>query len=51
MRSYTRGEARVNAEGVIKHRKCDQMREQGHVGAMRESENAILYDKSSACEC
>ena len=40
----------MNAEGVIKQRKCDRMREQRRVGALQESENAILYEKSRNAE-
>ena len=51
MRPYARRVARLNAKGVKKQRKCDRMREQQRVRALRESENAILYEKSGACEC
>ena len=51
MRPYVRRAARLNAKGVKKQRKCDRIREQRRVRTLRESENAILYEKCGACEC
>ena len=38
-------------ENAAKERKCDRMREQRGVITLRESKNAIWYQRSGACEC